>query len=232
MRKSLFLATLILTLNYGPASAGSIVIGGPADMANAFPFGGAVGGAGTRYQQSYSSSDFTGPISIVGIDFLGGAGTLATSTYTLYLSTITKGIDTLSNSDFDSNLGANNTLFASRDLSGAAPQTLSFNGVPFLYDPASGNLLLDIAISPGGVSANGSGGGTYEKRDGTAIGIFSRYQNFGDGTLGSGLVTQFDFSLAAVPEPSTFGFCFALTSAALYVTRKRHQSTVLASGRT
>ena len=198
MRKGVLFGTIILAVFCAPAGASSIVIGAPTDPGgNAFPFGGAfMGNPGTRYQQAYASTDFSGPMSIVGIDFLHGTGTLAGRTYFLYFSTITAGIDTLSNSNFASNLGPDNTLFATRALSGAAPATLSFTGGPFLYNPASGNLLLDIIISPGGVPPNGS----YDARNGTAVGTFSRYHNFGIGNSGYGLVTQFDF----VPEPSTF----------------------------
>ncbi len=203
LKDILFAATLLFAISV-PSQAASIVIGTPGIVSNAFPFGGEVAGVGTRYQQAYASTDFTGPISITGIDFLGGIGTLATSTYTLSLSTITAGIDSLSNTNFANNLGANNTLFAVRTLSGVAPATLTFIGGPFLYNPASGNLLLDIIVSPGGVDANGGGAGAryLSNTSGDAIGIFSRYHNFGSGTIGFGLVTQFDFNSVAVPEPS------------------------------
>jgi hypothetical protein len=207
MRKEVFFGTMMLAVACVPAWAASIVIGAPLDPGgNAFPFGGAhLGNPGTRYQQAYASTDFSGPMSIVGIDFFNGAGTLASGTYFLYLSTITAGIDTLSDSNFASNLGSDNTLFGTFVLSGAAPGTLSFAGGPFLYNPTSGNLLLDIIVSPGGAPGNGG----YGARNGTASGIFSRYHDFGVGTTGYGLVTQFDF----VPETSSLflaGLGFAL----------------------
>ena len=185
------------------AWAGSIIIGvnnGP----NVAPFGGATfGNAGTRYQQAYAAADFTalGSISISSIDFLeGDGGSLATSTYTLSFSTITAGIDTLSDSDFDSNLGPDNTVFASAALSGTAPATLTFTGTPYVYNPANGNLLLDIVVSPGGNIFNGSGV-AYDSSDASTA--YSRYQNFTvSGTVGYGLVTEFDY--ASVPEPSAF----------------------------
>ena len=165
----------------------------------------------TRYQQAYAASDFStagGIMLITSVDFLNGGGKLAPSTYSLYFSTITAGIDTLSNVNFDSNRGADNTLFATLTLDGTAPPTLTFSGAPFFYNPAHGNLLLDIVVSPGGVDANGGFGANYLSNE-SASGVFSRYHNFGSGNYGWGLVTQFDYQ--AVPEPTVTAFiCVAL----------------------
>ena len=189
--------------------ADTITIGAPGDGLNAFPFGGKdTVNPGTRYQQAYASTAFGSaePILITSISFLNGnGGTFATSEYGFFLSTITAGIDTLSVFNFDGNRGPNNTLFASPTLTGASPITLTITGVaPFLYDPSQGNLLMDIVVSPGGVTPATSPVG-YSSRQSTANGIFSRYHNFGFATIGIGLVTQFDFTPApqSVPEPST-----------------------------
>jgi hypothetical protein len=184
----------------------TLAVGTPGEGENNFPFGGAFtfgSYPGTIYQQAYASSDFTGlgPITIDSISFIGGVGVLAPSTYTLSLSTISVGIDTLSDVNFNSNLGPDNTLFASEALSGPAPATLTFTGTPFTYNPANGNLLLNIAISPGGQSSGIFG--AYYAADGNALGVFSRYHDFGTATIGYGLVTEFGYSLAvATPEPS------------------------------
>ncbi len=177
---------LTTRLQFGPG--GTITIGAPRDpFENGFPFGGKFGTSlGTRYQQAYSSTQFSalGPILITSINFLDGIGNFAESNYTFYLSTISANINALSNVNFESNRGTNNTLFASVDLKGSVAATLRINGfTPFLYDPSQGNLLLDIVVSPGGVD----GAGAYASRSGTAVGIFSRYHNFGFGTLGWGL---------------------------------------------
>jgi hypothetical protein len=189
--------------------ADTITIGEPQGSANIFPFGGAnPASAGTRYQQAYASTAFgpVGPILITSISFLNGnGGAFATSQYRFSFSTITAGIDTLSNFDFDGNLGADNTLFASPTLTGASPTTLTITGfAPFLYDPSQGNLLMDIVVTPGSVIA-GISPAVYAARPGTALGIFSRYHNFGAGTIGFGLITRFDFTPAqSVPEPGSF----------------------------
>ena len=101
-------------------------------------------------------------------------GPLPVATYQISFSTVTPSIDTLSNTNFDSNLGTDNTLFASADLSGPAPPQLVFAGGPFDYNPANGNLLMDIHIS----NEMAGGGAFYDAQSGTATGIFSRYQKF------------------------------------------------------
>jgi hypothetical protein len=197
--RSLLISTCLASLCFGT----SVVIGVNNDL-NIFPFGGPVAGAGTRYQQAYASADFTGPITITGIDFFGAAvgQPYYSGTYTLSLSTITAGIDTLSTTNFDANVGPDNQLFAVSPISGTQPDntTLTFTGAPFLYNPANGNLLLDIQIS----GANGTFAGASFEADDSATGIFSRYQDFGAGFTGIGLVTEFDFT--ATPEPGSLVF--------------------------
>jgi hypothetical protein len=193
--------------------ADSIIIGSlTPNGGNSDPFGGTLPGfTGTRYQQAYASSDFDGlgPIEITSISFVNsdpsGGAPLAASTYTFSFSTITAGIDTLSNTNFNGNLGPNNTLFAIVPLSGTAPSILTITGsTPFLYDPSQGNLLLDIVVSPGGVPFLSSlvSGAAFDSP--LAPGVFSRYQNFSEnGTgVGAGLSTEFSF---ATPEPAAIG---------------------------
>src|SRR5215472_7901200 len=130
MRNRLILIA-VLSLSFSRGLWASSITIGVGNGTNAFPFGGEVGGnPGTQYQQAYASTDFTGlgPFLITSIDFLNGRGTLATSTYSFYFSIITAGINTLSNSNLNSNLGADNSLFASEALSGAAPPTLTITG--------------------------------------------------------------------------------------------------------
>lgn len=183
------------------ALADVITVGAPADSINGDPFAVPLPRfAGTRYQQAYAAADFPGAMAITSIGFFNHSpfeGPLPVATYQISFSTVTPSIDTLSNTNFDSNLGTDNTLFASADLSGPAPPQLVFAGGPFDYNPANGNLLMDIHIS----NEMAGGGAFYDARSGTATGIFSRYQNFSAGTQGFGLVTQFTFD--PVPEPST-----------------------------
>jgi len=214
----LVLLSIVLFSTY--AQCDSITIGFPASAVNIAPFGRLPSSPGAnRYQQAYASADFTnlGPISISSIDFTGGnGGNFAPGTYDLYFSSITGGIDSLSDTSFDSNLGANNTLFTSVYLSGASPANLTFTGAPFLYDPSDGNLLLDIMISQDGPQPSGRIAGYL--LNGHADGVFSRYDNFATGNIGFGLITQFDFT--PIPEPSIA----ALVTLSLAVTIIFHRS--------
>ena len=74
-----------------------------------------------RYQQAYDASSFSVAGIITSISFVGGLGDFRPGDYTLSLSTISAGIDTLSTSDFDGNLGPDNQLFTTVSLSGATP---------------------------------------------------------------------------------------------------------------
>jgi hypothetical protein len=185
------------------AFADVITVGAPGDSISGDPFAAPLPGfVGTRYQQAYSSADFPGAMAITSISFFDDSpfeGPLPVAKCQIFLSTITPGIDALSGTNFDSNDGPDNTLFASVDLSGPAPLQLVFAGRPFYYDPANGNLLMDIHVS----NEVGSGGAFYDARSGTATGVFSRYQNFSAGSQGYGLVTQFTFDPLPVTEPST-----------------------------
>jgi hypothetical protein len=108
MRIRRIMRTLGVSMLYClPATAG-IVIGGPPDpFGNLVPFGGpGVVEPGTRYQQAYAKGDFSGPILVTGIDFFVASNAnlndccLYAGMYQLSLSTITAGIDTLSDINF------------------------------------------------------------------------------------------------------------------------------------
>jgi hypothetical protein len=205
MKRTLCATFFLSCVSICTAFGGSITVGTDGG-GNSFPFGGPSSGAlGTRYQEAYASSDFSGTITITGIDFFveGAVSTesLYVATYTLSLSTISANINSLSDSNFNSNLGPDNTVFDTVALSGTAPTTLTFTGGPYTYNPANGNLLLDIQLNGGGGSA-ASTGAAFEDGDGSATGT-ARYHNFGSATTGFGLVTEFDFGTSTVPEPGT-----------------------------
>ena len=221
---SMFLFVLSLLLLCNVSYADNIIIGAPRDNGNLFPFGEPYPGyTGTRYQQAYDASGFSslGPINITGISFFPyNEASFREGTYDLYLSTITADIDSLSILNFDDNRGSDNALFATANLSGSfAGSIFTFSGGPFSYDPTAGNLLLDIVIT----NIGNNGYLAFDNRT-TAVGIFSRYHNFGEGFEGYGLVTQFDYDSAPIPEPTSlllFGTGLGLLGLTAYRRKKK-----------
>ncbi len=191
---------------------GQVIVGTPTQP-NCLPFGCEftdVAQPSTYYQQVYASSAFGTAGFITGLDFFEDpefAGDLNTMTFTISLSTTTKGLNVdgpggISYTDPDGNVGADQTLFGTYALSGgSAPATLSFAGNPFFYDPAAGNLLLDLRVTSGPVAGSFN---YFEAQDGDAT-DFSRATDFGTLGAGWGLVTQFDYgsSVAVTPEPGS-----------------------------
>ena len=139
---------------------------------------------------------------------------MASGTFQLSLSTTSAAVGSLDTSSLDNNLGSDNQLFSTVVLAGgAAPMALAFSGTPFDYDPADGNLLLDIQVvdffhpctNPGALEPECA---FYDARAGLAPGAFSRAQDWtssGGATAdNAGLVTTF-----LIPEPSTFALLLA-----------------------
>ena len=188
----------------GISEAAPIVIGDPPDDQNCLPFG-CEFRTSSRYQQVYSSAAFPGPIQISEIEFYQSTtGDLNIGSFEFYLSTTSSPVNGL-DTHFDSNLGADNSLFAIVFFTGAhsfGPSVLSISGTPFLYNPALGNLLLDIII-PGGATRPAPDGFPPAFHDSafffaSTSGVFSRAHNFGEQFENLGLVTGFN---TVIPEP-------------------------------
>jgi hypothetical protein len=127
---------------------------------NCFPFGFCEGNGTMRYQQVYASSQFSGPILIGQILFrpdatFGGGFSALLPDIQIDMSTTREAADALSTT-FADNVGPDDTIVYAR---GALPLFSSFTGpaagpktfditinltTPFLYNPAAGNLLLDV----------------------------------------------------------------------------------------
>ena len=231
----LMVGVLLVFAALTPATAGPVIVGTPADAgtANCFPFGCKYDTyTNGTYQQVYTQSLFTGPITITGLEFYntqnnGGATAMNTGTFTISLSTTAADWNTLS-TVAASNIGSNNTQVFSGSLAQAWAfgETLSIAfSTPFTYTPgANANLLLNVVATGIGDAAgdisfdtNGYNGGALNGNT-----IFGR--NYG-GTVdrGYGLVTGFDTGAgptSATPEPATFAFLSA-GLAGLSLLRKR-----------
>jgi hypothetical protein len=158
----------------------------------------------------YSAAAFSGPINIGAIGFFRGTpGALGTGSFMLYVSTTSAAVDALNTTDFDANLGTSTTLFGTFRLDGGqAPEILTFSGTSYLYDPAAGNLLLDLRfVGSFLVPLNGDQPypiAYFVARSGPPGGNYSRATTFGGGSAGYGLDTRFDAAATSVPEPATW----------------------------
>ena len=213
MRRLIPVLLLCVWLGSAIPAAANVTVGLPADTpntGNAFPFGSGYTG---EYQQVYTSSVFPGPITITNLEFFNtvfnsGATAMNSGTWTISLSTTSADWDTLSSS-FSSNIGSDNTQVFSGNLSQpwAFGDTLTIPlTTPFTYNPANGNLLMDVV-------ANASEVGTYIAFDTNGYNndnlngnmIMGRVYETGEIlNHGYGLVTEFSTSTSpSVPEPAT-----------------------------
>lgn len=190
------------------AQSATVLVTGPANSANCAPFACVLTPPATRYQQVYAAGAFGGPLDIRTIAFpLSAAGSLNTGTFAVYFSTTTAAVDGLDTLHFDANLGSPARLFGTYTLSSLGPlQTtaLRFVGAAYHYDPAAGNLLLDVRAAtpiadPGQFARQSaffvSRGSILDHAPG---GNYSRAQDFAFGNVGYGLDTRFS---STVPEP-------------------------------
>jgi len=201
-----------------PAMA-DVVVGLPADpvTGNCFPFGCAYVG---DYQQVYTSSQFSGTITITDLEFFNtqintGATTMNSGNWAISLSTTSADWNTLSTT-FASNLGADNTLVFNGNLSQpwAFGDTLVINlTTPFTYNPMNGNLLMDV-VATGTSNTNGNlffdtngspNPNTFLGRVYCSGGAGGGNPCFVTGTVdnGYGLVTGFSTGTPPVPEPAS-----------------------------
>jgi hypothetical protein len=182
--------------------ADGIILGLPAVPANGncIPFGCPGGYGVTSYQQVYSSTAFTGPFYIGGIDFfnteLVNGAVPAPGTYSFNFSYTNKSVGNLDLTNPLNNITSGSQAFFSGLLPNLAGGKLDFAGTPFLYDPANGNLLLTIAVSGGIDSIPNLFLDQAQAPSQTSRAWFGATHGGNDG----GLVTQLD---ATVPEPAS-----------------------------
>jgi PEP-CTERM motif len=200
----LALAVLAPTSRGGSVTYGDVTLG----ETNAFPFSGNYFDffGGTGYQQVYAGAQFgAGVFPTNSVTFFNGsmASSLADGAYIISLSTTTAAVGAL-DANMAKNVGADNQIIFDGSLvstvAANAPLTFTFSA-PFDYNPAEGNLLLDFQIS--GVTNESFAG--FAAENGEFLTSSRMVNGSAKGTTGFGLVTQFVFNSAAVPEPGTLG---------------------------
>jgi PEP-CTERM motif len=225
----------VLATSAGGTFAASLVAeNGPHDGWNVIPLGEAFGSG--RYQQVYSSSLFPGTVSISSVAFSADQDSLYSADISLRLTTTSSAVGLLS-SNLDSNFSTpltkvySNASFSQAIAGGSESFGLvfDFSATPFLFDPGSGNLLMDIQISnqrlipeqyPAftGFSQGRIGAGTAYSRAWDTAGIF------GLGSDAGGLRTKIEFTATAIPEPETYLLLLAGLGLLGFVTRARREA--------
>lgn len=149
-----YVATLLLTgglvLTAIPSRAASITIGSPAGFGNVFPLG--VSTYAGSYQQVYAAFAFPDPLLITEISFFmtgRNQDYSLTSTFGLALSTTAMTPASLS-TNYAANRGADFSAVFGGTISATSGSTVVPFVIPldtpFSYDPAAGNLLLDVFV--------------------------------------------------------------------------------------
>ena len=198
LKKSFAIAALSVGVMAAPATADVVV--GASNSGNCYPFSCFASDAGVWYQQVYSSTAFVSPVTINAISvFKSDGGSIDGASYTLNFYLTGAAVNGLS-TDRASNLGTLLGSFGTFALSGQMPDVLTFSGPAFSYDPAGGNLLLDISVAG---TAPLSGYNSFFQADGSGT-LTSRAFDNSFGAIGDnfGLVTS--FATGAVPEPASW----------------------------
>ncbi len=206
---------------------------------NAFPFH---YNQSARYQQVYAASEFsalTGPALITQIAFrpdagAGAAFSTAFASVQFNLSTTSATVNNLS-ATFSNNVGADDAVVRSGPVTLSSAFTGPTSGpkdfdviitltTPFLYNPASGNLLLDIrkfssediGAQLDSVDANNATSRVVGFNVNSATANLASY-NGGE----TGLVTQFTYD--TTPEPGSLALFIgaSMTGAGLLARRRR-----------
>jgi hypothetical protein len=209
------------------------------NLDNLFPFG-ITGLSSQRYEQVYRATEFgSGPLLITGLAFrpdafTGAAFSTTLSNVSIFLTTTTNAPDALS-STFANNEGADKTLVHSGSLSLSSADTGPAGGpkafdivinltTPFLYNPGSGNLLLEVQNFGGGTTtffdAQITSGDSVSR-------VFTLDVNGANDAIGNtdtlGLVTEFLTAQIAVPEPSSI-ILFGSAALMFAAMRRRKQA--------
>jgi hypothetical protein len=155
---TLAVGLLSVSLLWGSAArANNSVTVGNANDGTCYPFSCAASEGITLFQQIFNGSSFSGSGYITSFDqtlFTAldyGPELLDSATYEIGFSTLPT--YSLSPSPID-NIGFDYASFGAYSLGGLSPNILSFEGTPFYFDPAQGNLVMTVLISDLTTSSN------------------------------------------------------------------------------
>jgi hypothetical protein len=205
---ALGLTVALLAVSAGSAKAAGVTVGS-FDSGNCYPFNcndsGTSVGPSIDYQQVYNSANFSGPITIKSLTFFSFPGfpfEVLGGDYNITLSTTSAAVNGLSTFQ-PSNVGPDVATFFNGHISGGPiGSTFTITGAPFTYNPANGNLLMEVAVSNQDNVPNGAGNG-YFWADYTGTQTQRSYAFLGSpngtGSLTGAIVTGFD----VVPEPAS-----------------------------
>lgn len=188
-----------------PTTASASVTVGVGDTGNCYPFlcndSGVSTGQSIDYQQIYSSAAFSGPISFNNITFYpwtGGSSPVLSGNYTITFSTTTASLG----AGYPVGPLSNIQTFFSGALGGETGD-VSISGASYSYNPADGNLVMEVVATDQANVPNYSGNG-YMEADDSGL-VESRAFAFAGSSSGYsdavGLVTTF---ATGVPEPTTW----------------------------
>lgn len=238
MRCPALCTVLLLALTAGAAQADTITLGGVTNAGFAWPFG-----SGTRIQQVFDSSLFSGTWNLTAITFYNrtvesAEGYVEPATYHFSLSTTHSSSATLT-TNYDANVGATERPLRDWTVTGHTTAfydtlTLAFDR-SFFFDPRRGNLLLDIRKDSS--SEDGDGPIYVDGRTSGLTGISLAanvanprpgansdylFRNGGILVSFSGTTKPFEPDQAPVPEPASM-LLVAAGLVAAYRARRRHQ---------
>jgi len=130
------------------------------------------------YQQVYAAGSFVGPTAISALTFYydstrGGSSLVISGTYSVYLSTTSAAVNALDGVNLANNRGGDWTYFGTFVAGTDTNPSITMAGTPFAYDPANGNLLVEIFGSGQIVTGNTQGVNGYIQADDNGI-VMSR----------------------------------------------------------
>ncbi len=224
----LCLAAMGLFGQGGEAAAGFIV--GGTDSANVFPFGFEpyIG----EYQQVYShtalgSSPFT--VTSLAFETAAGFGGITTSEDVQVSLSTTSATPTSLSTNYAANKGPDNQVVFSGVLAFTSLANGTFDFVinltsPFSYNPANGNLLLDVVVISPSTPEIAFVAGT---NDPDSARVFNLSGNGAPTVDGTSLLTSIGTSAVSVPEPATLtlsGMSLVLVGLGVWRARTRSSS--------